>query len=240
MGEGGRSIGFEDVTSTQGLRLIAGAVSGGALTPELSPPPPVRRPPQEETALFNQTSLEPAPATHARKLSAAPPPRAPPQSQPGLVGMLIKQFEGDSAVVVEDLTPGGPAASCGQIRVGDRLLAVDGRPVAGMALSVVHGLINGPAGGVLRLQMAKPREAGGGGGGGGGGGSGNATPRDADFMGPLSSACYSIASRVGGGGSGASTPRRQSQEQSRGSADRGGGAVYEVELVRAAMDTLVE
>jgi hypothetical protein len=189
---------------------------------------------QEENALLNQQTLEPVQVPHAKKLAAAPPPRA--QAQPGVVGMLIKQFEGDSAVVVDDLTPGGPAALCGQIRMGDRLLAVDGRPVAGMSLPAIHGLINGPAGGVLRLQMAQPR------GGGAGGGSGSSTPRDGDAFGPLTSACYSIAGRGAGGGSGASTPRRPSQEQSRGgsSLDRGGGAVYEVELVRAALDLPIE
>jgi hypothetical protein len=154
--------------------------------------------------------------------------------------MLIKRVEGHPAVVVEDLTPGGPAASCGQIRVGDRLLAVDGRPVAGMTLSVVHGLINGPAGGVLRLQMAQPREGGGmGGRGAGGGGSGNSTPRDGEIFGSLSSACYSIAGKGSGGGSGTNTPRRQSQEQERGGSSAY-GAVYEVELVRAALEANIE
>jgi hypothetical protein len=171
---------------------------------------------------------------------------------PGVIGMLIKQFEGDPAVVVDDLTPGGPAAACGQIRVGDRLLAVDGRPVAGMSLPVIHGLINGPAGQSLRLQMAQPRGV------GVGGGSGSSTPRDGarDAFGALTSACYSIADYGGfgggggsgastprrGGGSGASTPRRPSQERSRiGSpASRAGGMVYEAELVRAALELPME
>ncbi len=200
-----------------------------ALAPEPAPS-------QEENAQLNQKCLEPVPVPHARKLAAAQPVRAP----PGVIGMLIKQSEGDPAVVVDDLTPGGPAATCGQIRVGDRLLAVDGRPVAGMALPVIHGLINGPAGGTLRLQMSQPREA------GIGGGSGSSTPRDGpgDAFGALSAACYSIAASGGGGGggSGASTPRRPTNENSRVGvpAGRAGGAVYEVELVRAALDLPIE
>ncbi len=196
-------------------------------------PNPLPAPLQEENALLNQT---PVPAPHTKKLAAAPPPRGQP---PGVVGMLIKQFEGDAAVVVDDLTPGGPAAACGQIRVGDRLLAVDGRAVAGMGLPAIHGIINGPAGGLLRLQMARPR-----GDGGGGGNStprgGSSTPRDGagDALRSLSSACYSIAaSGAGGGGSGASTPR-PSQDQLR--AGRAGEMVYEVELVRAALDIPIE
>jgi hypothetical protein len=143
--------------------------------------------------------------------------------------MLIKQFEGDAAVVVNDLTSGGPAAACGKIRVGDRLLAVDGRAVAGMGLPAIHGIINGPAGGLLRLQMARPR--------GDGGGGGNSTPRDGagDALRSLSTACYVIAASGGGGsGSGASTPR-PSKEQL-----RAGEMVYEVELVRAALDIPIE
>jgi hypothetical protein len=155
--------------------------------------------------------------------------------------MLLKQFEGGSSVVVDELTPGGPADSCSQIRVGDRLLAVDGRPVTGMSLPVIHGLINGPAGGLLRLQMAQPRWGGSGaaGTGTGGDGSGSSTPREGDVFGALSSACYSIASRGAGGGSGSSTPRRPSQEQARfGSpACRAGrDLIYEVDLVRAALE----
>ena len=193
---------------------------------------------QEENALLNQRP-EPAPAPHPRKLAAAPPMRAP---TPGVIGMLIKQFEGDPAVVVDDLTPGGPAAECGQIRVGDRLLAVDGRAVAGMALPAIHGLINGPAGQSLRLQMARLRGAV----AGAGTGSGSTTPRDGrgDALGALTTACYSIAASGGGGGggSGASTPRRPSQDQFRVGAppDRAGGAVYEVELVRAALELPIE
>jgi hypothetical protein len=192
---------------------------------------------QADNALLNQRP-EPAPAASARKLAAAPPPRAPPA---GVIGMLIKQFEGDPAVVVDDLTPGGPAAACGQIQVGDHLLAVDGRPVAGMSLPAIHGLINGPAGQSLRLQMAQqPRGAGVGGGGGGGGGS--STPREGrgDALSAISSACYTITTSGagGGGGSGANTPRRPSQDQS--SAGRTGGVVYEVELVRAALDIPIE
>jgi hypothetical protein len=153
--------------------------------------------------------------------------------------MLIKHFEGDPAVVVDDLTPGGPAATCGKIRVGDRLLAVDGRVVAGMGLPAIHGLINGMAGQPLRLQMAHSRRD------GGGGGSGSSTPREGakDAFGALTSACYSLADSGGfGGGSPASTPRRPSQEQWRVGSPAGHavGAVYEVELVRVALELPIE
>jgi hypothetical protein len=196
----------------------------------------------QEKAQLNP-KLEPVPASHARKLAAAPPlPRPtppPPLPGAGVIGMIIRHIEGDPAAgtAVFELTPGKPAAACGQIRVGDRLLAVDGRAVAGMGLSAIHGLINGPAGQSLRLQFVPPR------GGGGGAGGGSSTPRDGngDVLGALSSACYTIGSSGGGGGSAANTPR-QSQEQSRlgRPAGRAGGGVYEVELVRAALEVPVE
>jgi hypothetical protein len=197
----------------------------------------------QEKAQLN-LKLEPVPAPHARKLAAAPPlPRPPPPPPPpgaGVIGMIIRHIEGDPAAgtAVHELTPGKPAAACGQIKVGDRLLAVDGRAVAGMGLSAIHGLINGPAGQSLRLQFVQPR------GGGGGGGGGSSTPRDGngDVLGALSSACYTIASSGGGGGGSAATTPRPSEEQSRVGrpAVRAGGAVYEVELVRAALEVPVE
>jgi hypothetical protein len=163
-----------------------------------------------------------------RRLGAAPP-------APGIIGMLIKRYEGDSSVVVDALTPGGPAASSGQIRVGDRLLSVDGRSVASLSLDIVHDLIDGPAGGTITMTL---QSAGG-------------TPRREDRShdngwsnspegapGGLMGA-FTAARNVftGAGGSGASTPR-PSEERSRGgtAASFVSDGEYRVTLVRTAMD----
>ena len=142
---------------------------------------------------------------------------------PGIVGMLIKRFEGDPAVVVEALTPGAPAAACGLIRVGDRLLSVDGQAVAPLSLDAIHDLIDGPAGGSIYLVLQRggvagtPRtnQSGWGGSPESGGG----------FLGALS------AARNAFGASGNSSPR-PSQEYMRSDNPRDLSAEYKVTLVR--------
>jgi S1-C subfamily serine protease len=86
-------------------------------------------------------------------LGAAPPA--------GVLGMLIRRFEGSADVVVHSLTPGGPASSCGMIRPGHRLVAVDGRGVAELSLDDVHYSIGGPPGTTISLTLLRPPHPGG-------------------------------------------------------------------------------
>ena len=138
--------------------------------------------------------------------------------------MLIKRFEGDPNVVVEAVTPGAPAATCGLIRPGDRLVSVDGHSVALLSLDAIHDLIDGPAGGSITLVLQRA------------GGSG-ATPRSihpggwsgspeggGGFFGAFSAARNALA------GSSSSSPR-QSLELVRGDSPRDAGE-YRVTLVR--------
>ena len=164
------------------------------------------------------------------------------QAQPGALGILLRQALGGFAEV-DSLAPGMPAAECGRIRAGDRLVSVDGRRVDGLTLGAVHELINGPAGCGVELvfcpEGADVRAA-------AGGRSGVADSRDAqrtDFFGAISSACYSMASpHSAGGGSKGATPR-QSLEQVRAgdggaalnSSVDGGSWEYRVTLVRAPL-----
>jgi carboxyl-terminal processing protease len=62
---------------------------------------------------------------------------------------LIRQGH---AVVINDLVPGGPGARSG-LRVGDHVLAVDGRAVSGMRPARVQTLLTGAAGTDHRLRV---------------------------------------------------------------------------------------
>ncbi len=62
---------------------------------------------------------------------------------------LIRQ---NHAVVINDIVPGGPGAQSG-LRVGDRVLAIDGRAVSDMRPMRVQALLTGPAGTDHRLRV---------------------------------------------------------------------------------------
>jgi hypothetical protein len=123
------------------------------------------------------------------------------------VGMLIRRYDGAAMpVVVEHLTPGGPAALSGQVRPRDRLLAVDGREVAPLSTGAIAALIAGPEGSSVHLRLARFPV------GGGGGGS---------------------SSSSSGGGGGRSQPGGRSLSVSfGGSGGPGGPEVFAVVLVR--------
>ena len=54
---------------------------------------------------------------------------------------------------VAGLIPGKPAAACGRIAVGDRLLAVGHEPTLGRSLSGVQELVAGEPGTTVRLRL---------------------------------------------------------------------------------------
>ena len=85
---------------------------------------------------------------HAKLLDT--PPR---QNDVGGVGMLIKSVRDDGVIIVENLTPGEPAAMCGRIRIGDRLLVVNGLEVTPYNFDQVSAMIPGPAGTRVDLQL---------------------------------------------------------------------------------------
>ncbi len=71
--------------------------------------------------------------------------------------MIIRRVDGGAMpVVVDHVTPGGPAAQAGQILPGDRLLAVAGRDVALLHTAAIAALIAGPTGSPVHLRLARP------------------------------------------------------------------------------------
>lgn len=68
------------------------------------------------------------------------------------VGMLLAEH-GHSLVVVETF-PGKPARAAG-VEVGDNLLSVNGRSVAGMPVEEAAALIAGDAGTEVRVQLLR-------------------------------------------------------------------------------------
>jgi chromosome segregation ATPase len=71
------------------------------------------------------------------------------------VGLLIEQEEGSEDVLVTRVTPGGAAAKDGTVGVGDRLISVDGRPVAGMHMPYIFKIVAGPAGSSVTLHLLR-------------------------------------------------------------------------------------
>ena len=66
------------------------------------------------------------------------------------MGMMIGRMH-DGAIVVNYVTPGGPAELAG-VRSGQRLLAVDDVGVHGMRVAQIHELIKGPAGSAVAVS----------------------------------------------------------------------------------------
>lgn len=52
-----------------------------------------------------------------------------------------------------EIVPGSPAYECGQIRVGDILLSVDGQRVQGQRLDAVNRMVSGPIGSPVTLEF---------------------------------------------------------------------------------------
>jgi len=62
-------------------------------------------------------------------------------------------MDGDSRVLVERLSPGGPAAACKAISGGDELISVDKMDVSTKSLEQVHSMIGGIEGTSVHLCL---------------------------------------------------------------------------------------
>ena len=94
-------------------------------------------------------------AEEFREVKKPKPAAAPPPADIGGLGMLLKSIKEENVVLVEDLTPGEPAALSGRIRVGDRLLVVNGVEVSPANFELVSAMIPGPAGTRVDLQLVQ-------------------------------------------------------------------------------------
>lgn len=67
---------------------------------------------------------------------------------------IVFDVTGDGAVVVEEVVPGAPAEAAG-LRVGDRIVAVDERPLTLPDTVLVRNLLRGPVGADVRLGVLR-------------------------------------------------------------------------------------
>lgn len=70
------------------------------------------------------------------------------------VGIFFQQDVG-GFVVVKTIVKGGSAERDGTVQVGDRILSVDDRSVAGESLPVLRSLILGPQGSAVKMKFAR-------------------------------------------------------------------------------------
>jgi hypothetical protein len=70
------------------------------------------------------------------------------------VGIFFQQDVG-GFVVVKTIVKGGSAERDGTVQIGDRILSVDDRSVAGESLPVLRSLILGPQGSVVKMKFAR-------------------------------------------------------------------------------------
>lgn len=73
------------------------------------------------------------------------------------IGTVISQEPDLSGIVVEEVMAGGPAEETG-FQVGDKMIAVDGMSIAGMAVSEVRELIRGPEGTTVDITILRGGE----------------------------------------------------------------------------------
>ncbi len=69
----------------------------------------------------------------------------------GQAGLGMTLARGRGGLVVREVQPSSPADDAG-LRPGDRILAVDGRPVRSEAPAIVEGWVNGPDGSTVQLS----------------------------------------------------------------------------------------
>ena len=70
------------------------------------------------------------------------------------VGIFFQQDAG-GFVVVKSIVKGGSAERDGTVQIGDRILSVDDRSVAGESLPVLRSLILGPQGSAVKMKFAR-------------------------------------------------------------------------------------
>ena len=91
---------------------------------------------------------------YTRYLSPEELTQAREQAEGEYSGVGIRIARGRDAVVVSSVFPGGPAQRAG-VRVGDRIMAVDGKAVRGPDLDGVVSGIKGPAGTTVRVRLRR-------------------------------------------------------------------------------------
>ena len=99
-----------------------------------------------------QEKLDEALRAAARR-EIVPKPKPEPKA-PEMVGVGIRMTDEPPHRVVE-LVPGGPAAVCGQIAIGDRLMSVAGIDIGSMPMNNIKKLIVGPAGSNLVMGFIR-------------------------------------------------------------------------------------
>jgi len=72
----------------------------------------------------------------------------------GGIGAVLRHRARDATLVVEDVPPRGNAASAG-LRPGDRVIAIDGDPVAELDARTIVTRLRGPVGSYVRLTVAR-------------------------------------------------------------------------------------
>lgn len=85
------------------------------------------------------------------------PSRASP-CKTGGVGLLIRKDIHDQRCYVQTVIEGGSAFQAGNIRVGDRLLEIDGNDVSSWTIEQIVRTISGPEGTVVTLTMQSSQE----------------------------------------------------------------------------------
>jgi carboxyl-terminal processing protease len=80
--------------------------------------------------------------------------RAARERRVGQSGLGLRVAVRGEGLAVSAVTPGGPAAQAG-IRLGDRLLAVDGRPLDGREPDLAAALLEGPEGSSVTLTLSR-------------------------------------------------------------------------------------
>jgi hypothetical protein len=95
---------------------------------------------------------------------APPPPPPPPAPAPSIIGIGAGLQMKDGVATISAITPGGPAAKDGRLRVGDVMTAVaqgDGpwAPTEGMSKSQIAALVRGDSGTIVRLKVLRGDQA---------------------------------------------------------------------------------
>lgn len=97
----------------------------------------------------------PSSGGEAAAASSSPCPEIKPGDFGG-VGMSLHEVEGEGVSVLHAIE-GLPADKAG-LRIGDKLIAVDGKPVAGMQMCELIALIRGPSGSVVNITVKHIRD----------------------------------------------------------------------------------
>ena len=61
----------------------------------------------------------------------------------------------DNAVYISDLAPSGPAAKSGKIKIGDRVMEVDGQKVANQPFDKITEMMHGAKGSEVSLSILR-------------------------------------------------------------------------------------